>query len=110
MSEEKLWKVLDECGVKGKLLRTEWKVQATQMNVLRRIQGVSRLDRVRNVDAREKLQQEGVLDTVKSRQEKWKIRMEEMSLERTTKKIFVGEMEGKRPRGRPRLKWTDNFK
>ena len=26
---------------------------------------------------------------------KWKIRMEEMILERTTKKIFVGEMEGK---------------
>ena len=33
-----------------------------------------------------------------------KIRMEEMSLERATKKIFVGEMKGKRPRGRPRLK------
>ena len=33
------------------------------MNVLRRIEGVSRLDRVRNVDVREKLQQEGVLDT-----------------------------------------------
>ena len=62
------------------------------MNVLRRIEGVSRLDRVRNVDVREKLRQEGVLDMVKSRQEKWKIRMEEMSLERTTKKIFVGEM------------------
>ena len=65
------------------------KVQATQMNVLRRIEGVSRLDRVRNVDVREKLRQESVLDMVKSRQEKWKIRMEEMSLERTTKKIFV---------------------
>ena len=90
--------------------RQQSKVQATQMNVLRRIEGVSRLDRVRNVDVREKLRQEGVLDMVKSRQEKWKIRMEEMSLERTTKKIFVGEMEGKRPRGRPRLKWTDNFK
>ena len=74
------------------------------LNVLRRIEGVSRLDRVRNVDIREKLRQEGVLDMVKSRQEKWKIRMEEMSLERTTKKIFVGEMKGKRPRGRPRLK------
>ena len=36
--------------------------------------------------------------------------MEEMSLEKTNKKIFVGEMEGKRPRGRPGLKWTDNFK
>ena len=58
----------------------------------------------------EELQQEGVLDMVKNRQEKWKIRVEEMSLERTTKKIFVGEMERKRPRGRPRLKWIDNFK
>ena len=48
------------------------------------------------------LRQEGVLDMVKSRQEKWNIRMEEMRLERTTKKIFVAEMEGKRPRGRPR--------
>ena len=76
-------------------------IQATQMNVLRRIEGVSGLDRVRNEDVREKLQQEGVLDMVKSRQDKWKIRMEEMNLERTTKKIlnFVGEMEGKRPRG-----------
>ena len=64
------------------------------MNVLRRIEGVSRLDRIRNVDIREKLRQEGVLDMVNSRQ-KGKIRMEEMSLERTTKKIFVGEMEGK---------------
>ena len=74
------------------MFRQQSKVQATQMNVLRRIEGVSRLDRVRNVDVREKLRQEGVLDMVKSRQEKWKIRMEEMSLERTTKKIFVGEM------------------
>ena len=79
------------------------------MKVLR-IEGVSRLDTGRNVDVREKLRQEGVLDMVKSRQEKWKIRMEEMSLERTTKKIVVGEMEEKRSRGRPRLKWTDNFK
>ena len=79
------------------------------MTVLRRIEEVSRLDRVRNVDVREKLRQESVLDKVKSRQKKWKIRVE-MSLGRTTKKIFVGEMEGKRPRGRPRLKWTDNIK
>ena len=40
------------------------------MNVLRRIEGVRRLDRDRNVDVREKHQQEGVLDIVKSRQEK----------------------------------------
>ena len=37
-------------------------------------------------------------------------RLEEMSFEKTTKKVLVGEMEGKRPRGRPRLRWIDNFK
>ena len=38
------------------------------MKVLMRIEGVSRLDQVRNVDVREKPRQEGVLDMVKSRQ------------------------------------------
>ena len=89
--------------------RQQSKVQATQMNVLRRIEGVRRLDRVRNVDVREKQRQEGVLDMVKSRQEKRKIRMDEMNLERTTKKIFVGEMEEKRPRGRPYLSLFNRF-
>ncbi len=36
------------------------RIQATQMNVLRRIEGLGRLDRVRNVDIREKLWQEGM--------------------------------------------------
>ena len=80
------------------------------MNVLRRIEGASRLDMVRNVDIREKLRQESVLNMVKSTKEKWKSRMDEMSIERTTRKIFEGEIAGKRPRGRPRLRWTDNFK
>ena len=31
-------------------------------------------------------------------------------IEAKTKKIFEGEMAGKRPRGRPRMRWTDNFK
>ena len=38
---------------------------------------------------------------VKSRQEKWKTRLENMSMERIVKEIFEGEMQGKRPRGRP---------
>ena len=71
------------------------------MNALRRNEGVSRLDRLRNVDIRKKLQQEGVLDMVKSRQETWKARFEDMSMERTTEKNFEGAMQGKTPRGRP---------
>ena len=80
------------------------------MNVLRWIKGVNRLDRVRSMDIREKLCQLSVFDMVKTRQEKWKARTEEMSRETTTKKIFEGEMAGKRPRGRPRMRWTDNYK
>ena len=90
--------------------RQQLKVQDTQMNVLKSIKGVNRLDRVRNADIREILNQEGVLDLVKRRQESWKGRLEEMSIEKTTKKVFVGEMEGKRPRGRPCLRWIDNIK
>ena len=71
---------------------------------------MNRLDRVRNADIRERLNQEGVFDLVKRRQERWKSRLEERSFEKTTKKVFVGEMEGKRPRGRPRLRWIDSFK
>ena len=32
---------------------------------------------------------------IKTRQEKWKARMEDMSRERATRKIFEGTMEGK---------------
>ena len=89
--------------------KRQLKVQAAQMNVLRKIEGLIRLDRVRNVDIRERLSQEGVLDLVKRRQESWRGRLEEMSSEKTTKKVFVGGMERKRPRERPRLRWIDNF-
>ena len=44
------------------------RVQATQMRVLRRIEGVSRVDSVRNEDIRLRLGQEGILDVVKRRQ------------------------------------------
>ena len=60
------------------------RVQATQTRVLRRIEGVRRVDRVRNVDIRLRLGQEGVLDVVRRRQEKWKNRLEEMNDDRTT--------------------------
>ena len=49
------------------------------MRALRRIEGVSRMDRVRNVDIRGRLKQEGVLDMVKKRQQNWKQKVEEMS-------------------------------
>ena len=86
------------------------RVQATQMRVLRRKEGVNKKDRVRNEVVRERLGQEGILDLVKRRQEKWLTRLQEMNNDRTTKKVIIGDLEGKRPRGRPPRRWLDNFK
>ena len=50
------------------------------------------MDRVRNVDIRVRLKQEGVLDLMKKRQQNWKQKVEEMSNNRVTKKIYDGEI------------------
>ena len=49
--------------------RHKGRIQATQMRVLRWIEGVSRLDRVRIVNIRSRLGQEGVVDMVMRRQQ-----------------------------------------
>ena len=80
------------------------------MRVFRRIEGVHKVDRVRNEVIKERLGQEGISDLVKRRQEKWLMRLQEMNNDRTTKEVFTGDLEGKRPRGRPLRRWLDNFK
>ena len=52
----------------------------------------------------------GVLEKVKKRQKEWKEGLEGMGNERCTKRVFEGVVDGKRPRGRPRLQWLDNFR
>ena len=89
--------------------RHRGRVEAMQMRVMRRIEGVTRLDRIRNVDLRDRLKQEGVLDLVKRRQQRWKQRLEEMDDSRITKRVYDGEIAGRRPRGRPRKRWTNNI-
>ena len=82
--------------------RHESKLQASEMMFLRRVEGVSRLDRVRNEDVRRSLGQEAVVDMVKEKQRRWKVKMEEMNADRLVKQVYEEEMTGKRPRGRQR--------
>ena len=85
-------------------------VQATEMHVLRRIVEKRRVDRVRNVEIKEELQQEGVLAKVKKSQRRWREALEEMGPDRLVKRVYQAEMEGRRGRGRPRKRWNDNFR
>ena len=96
-------------GCEALQARHKGRIEAMQMRVFRRIEGVSRLDRVRNADLRCRLKQEGVLDTVKKRQQNWKQRVEEMSTNGVIKKIYDEEIPGRRPQGRPRKRWSCNF-
>ena len=40
---------------------------------------------------------------------KWLRKMEEMPEERLVKTVYMEEMPGKRPRGRPRKRWEDDL-
>ncbi len=48
------------------------------------------------------------MEVVKERREKWQTKV----MEKTgslVEKVTTGEVEGKRPRGRPRKRWRDQF-
>ena len=55
--------------------RHESKLQAFEMMCLSKVGGVTRMDRVRNVEVREVLRQEAVLEVVKEKQRKWKAKL-----------------------------------
>ena len=86
-----------ECEAWALQARHKRKIQATQMGFLRWIEGVSRLDRIRNVDIRSRLGQEGVAEMMMRPQLEWKRRVEEMSDCRVTKMVYNGDVPGKCP-------------
>ena len=78
-------------------VRHKGKIQATQMGFLRWIEGVLRLDRIRSVDIRSRLGQEGVVGMVMRPQLEWKQRVEEMSDGIVTKMVYNGDVPRKCP-------------
>ena len=85
------------------------KLQAFEMMCLRRVQGLTRMDRVKNEEVREVLGQEAVIEMVKEKQRKWKAQLERMTDDRLMKIVYEEEAKGKRPRERPRKRWRENF-
>ena len=62
-----------------------------------------------NVDVREAVNQEEVMEKVRRKQRAWKEKLEQLEDGRLVKKVYTEEIAGKRPRGRPRKKWIDSF-
>ena len=72
------------------------------MRVLRKIAEKRMVNRVRNVEIRDNLKQEGVLEKVKRSQVRWRETLEGMGPERLARRVNEAEMEDRRRRGRPR--------
>ena len=71
---------------------------------------MTRVDRVRNEDVRRALRQDAVLDVVKTKQKVWRENLEQMDDDRLVKGVYKEDVAGKRPKGRPRKRWHENFK
>ena len=95
--------LLYACETWTLLERHKNKIQALEMRCLRRVEGVTMLDKVRNVAIRSRLGQVAVVSRVEKKTERLK-KMEEMTDDRMVKKVYVENVTGKRPRGRPRKK------
>ena len=83
------------------------RVQAAEMGFLRRISGLTLLDKVKSADIRESLNIEALLFRLERTQLRWYGRVTRMSQERTAKKLLCSTPIGRRPRGRPRTRWRD---
>ena len=51
-----------------------------------------------------------IVRVIKSRRMRWAGHVARMGEERGVYRVLVGKPEGKRPLGRPRLRWVDNIK
>ena len=89
--------------------KTKSQLQAAEMRVLRLIKGVTRLDRIRNVDIRRELGIDDILELIERGQLRWYGHVKRMEDNRYPKKFLEWMPDGRRPVGRPRTRWRDNI-
>jgi len=86
----------------------EDRLRVFEMAVLRRICGVSLLDRWRNDDIRARLNIDfDVVEAVRRRRLTYFGHVQRMKAERIPVRVLNGYIHGSRPRGRPRKRWID---
>ena len=80
------------------------------MCYLRRVEGLTNTDQIRNEKIRKRLNQEAVVETMRRRQRTWKEKVEHKDEDRLAGQGYEEGIPGKQCRGRPIKKWSDNFK
>lgn len=93
-----------ESWVMNKKLKS--KVQAMEMRILRKIEGVTKKDKIRNTEIRRRLNVQSVHERIEKRQLSWYghlVRMKEGNL---VKEVWEAKAEEKNRRGRPKKGWN----
>jgi hypothetical protein len=84
-------------------------LEAAQMRFLRPLLGYTKLDRQRNVDFRERLRVQSIVEEIQTNQRKWKEHVERMQDETPPELALKYQPVGKRNRGHPENLLKDQF-
>jgi len=66
--------------------------------------------RLRNEELNDLYSSPNIVRGIKSRRERWAGHVARMGEERGVYRVLLGKPEGRRPRGRTRLRWVDNIR
>ena len=108
--------VLYGCETWPLILREERRLRVFENRVLRRVFGPKRDEvtrewrKLHNEELRDLYSLPNIVRVVKSRRMSWVGHVARMGEVRGVHRVLVVEPEGKRPLGRPRLRWEDNIK
>ena len=85
----------------------EQKLQTTEMRMIRWMCGVSRKERRKNTDLRNRMGVEDIVSVCRKGRLRWFGHVERKADDDWVKKCTRLEVDGKRPRGRPKLTWSE---
>ncbi|PSN35706.1 hypothetical protein C0J52_10179 [Blattella germanica] len=107
--------ILYGCETWTLTLREEKRLRVFENKVLRKIFGPKRDEetgewrRLHNTELKDVYGKPDIIRIIKSRRLRWAGHVARMGDERGVRKILEGKPEGKRPVGRPRMKWENNI-
>jgi hypothetical protein len=108
--------ILYGCEIWSLTLREGHRLRVFENDLLRRLFGPKRDEvtggcrNLHNKELRELYSSQSIIRIIKSRRMRWVGHVARMGEKRSAYRLLVGKPEGKRPLGRPILRWVDNIK
>ena len=87
------------------LVQHKRKMAVTEMRMLRRIAGISKMDHVPNIETRRKLNIPNIEDVLASNRLRWFGHTMRRDPESATRRALEMQLPGRRARGRPKMTW-----